>query len=130
MARVNKYRGVLRPIPLGKGSPDAATFVLYDIEEDRLRTRVADICLNYGLSRVQYSAFFGRLNRNLRQELALRIQGEVGLGSARVKIFPLCEEDLKDMWSLDRFHVDADQLKEEAEEREAPPRLRVVKVDD
>lgn len=130
MARVNRYKGILKPLPVGKGSPDAATFVLYDIEEDRLRTRVSEICLDYGLERIQYSAFLGRLNRNRRQELALRIQGEIGTGSARVRIFPLCEDDLRDMWIHDRFHVDADRLKEEAEGRDEAPRLRVVKADE
>ena len=38
--------------------------LIYDIENDRLRTRVAGICLDYGLERIQFSAFFGKLNRN------------------------------------------------------------------
>jgi hypothetical protein len=45
--------------------------LIYDIENDRLRTRIADACMDYGLERIQFSAFFGKLNRNRRQELAL-----------------------------------------------------------
>ena len=62
---------MLKPLPLGKGSPEVSLVLIYDIENDRLRTRVADVCLDYGLERIQFSAFFGKLNRNRRQELAL-----------------------------------------------------------
>ncbi len=54
--------------------------LIYDIEDDRLRTRASEICLDYGLERIQFSAFFGKLNRNRRQELALRLQREMGAG--------------------------------------------------
>ena len=57
--------------------------LLYDIEDDRLRTRIADICMDYGLERIQFSAFFGKLNRNRRQELALKLQNELGDESGR-----------------------------------------------
>ncbi len=36
-------------------------FLVYDIPEDRLRAKVADYCLDFGLDRVQYSAFAGAL---------------------------------------------------------------------
>jgi hypothetical protein len=45
----------------------------------------------------QFSAFFGRLNRNRRQELSLRVQSEIGNRSARVRVIPVCEDDLKDI---------------------------------
>ncbi|HTX75568.1 MAG TPA: CRISPR-associated endonuclease Cas2 [Terracidiphilus sp.] len=103
--------------------------LIYDIEEDRTRTRVADICLDYGLERIQFSAFFGRLNRNRRQELSLRVQAEIGDQSARVRVIPVCEDDLKDMWIFDQYRRDADELKEaESESARKPelPRLRVL----
>jgi len=31
--------------------------VIYDIVDDGLRSKVADTCLDYGLARIQYSAF-------------------------------------------------------------------------
>jgi len=127
VARKNRYTGVLKPLPLGKGSPEVSLVLIYDIENDRLRTRVADICLDYGLERIQFSAFFGKLNRNRRQELALKVQNEIGDESGRVRIIPVCEQDLKDMWMLDQFRRDADKLKAEAETRDrAKPRLRVL----
>ncbi len=129
MARKNKYSGVLKPLPLGKGSPEVSLVLIYDIEDDRLRTRVADVCLNYGLERIQFSAFFGKLNRNRRQELALRVKNELGGENGRVRIIPVCEEDLKDMWVLDQYRRDADELKAEAERREVP-KLRVLASED
>jgi len=37
--------------------------VLYDVSSDRIRTKIATACEDYGLDRVQYSAFYGRLSR-------------------------------------------------------------------
>jgi CRISPR-associated protein Cas2 len=132
MARKNRYTGVLKPLQVGRGSPEVSLVLIYDIENDRLRTRASEICLNYGLDRIQFSAFFGKLNRNRRQELALKLQNELGDESARIRIIPVCEEDLKDMWVLDQYRRDADQLKAEAEERQlkSAPRLRVLRQDD
>jgi CRISPR-associated protein Cas2 len=117
MAHKNRYTGILKPLPVGKGSTEVSVVLLYDIENDRLRTRTSDICLDYGLERIQFSAFFGKLNRNRRQELALRLRDELGDESGRIRIIPVCEQDLKDMWVLDQYRRDADQLKaEKAEE--------------
>lgn len=132
MARKSRYSGVLKPLPVGHGSPEISLVLIYDIEDDRLRTRVSDICLNYGLGRIQFSAFFGRLNRNRRQELALRLMNEVGSDAARIRIIPVCAEDLKDMWVLDQYRRDAEELKSEAEAKEtaALPRLRVLRQEE
>jgi len=124
MARKNRYSGVLKPQALGRGSPEISCFLIYDIEDDKLRNRAADICLNYGLERVQFSAFFGKLNRNLRQELCLRLQREFGEKSARVRIIPVCQADLKDMWVLDQYRLDEPSAPEP--ER---PRLKVLTQD-
>lgn len=108
MARKNRYAGVLQPRPVGKGSPEVSLVLVYDIEDDRIRNRVSDICLDYGLERIQYSAFFGKLNRNRRQELALRIQEEIGPERARIRVFQICEDDLKDMWQFEQYGSNAD----------------------
>lgn len=86
MARKNRYTGVLKPLQQGRGSPEVSLVLIYDIEDDRLRTRVANVCMNCGLDRIQFSAFFGKLNRNRRQELALRLQNDLGKESVRVRI--------------------------------------------
>jgi CRISPR-associated protein Cas2 len=128
MPRKNRYTGVLKPLPVGKGSPEVSLVLIYDIEDDRLRTRTSEICLDYGLERIQFSAFFGKLNRNRRQELALRLQRELGDESGRIRIIPVCEQDLKDMWVLDQYRRDADELKAEADSER--PRLRILSPED
>ena len=130
MARKNRYTGVLRPLPVGKGSPEVSVVLIYDIENDRLRTRASDICLDYGLERIQFSAFFGKLNRNRRQELALKLKNEMGGEAARIRIIPVCEEDVKDMWVLEQYRRDADVLKAEAAGRYEEPRLRVLRQEE
>lgn len=71
------------------------SLVIYDIPDDRLRAKVADICLDYGLDRIQYSAFMGELNRNRQEELLQKIKRRVGKKAANVQLFPLCEKDLR-----------------------------------
>ena len=128
MAHKNRYTGVLKPLLQGKGAPEVSGVLLYDIEEDRLRARIADVCIDYGLERIQFSAFFGKLNRNRRQELALRVQNELGGESGRVRIIPVCEQDLKDMWVLEQYRRDADEVKAESDREK--PRLRVLVAED
>lgn len=128
MARRNRYSGILKPLAVGKGTPEAAILLIYDIEEDKLRTKVSDICQDYGLARIQFSAFFGKLNRNRRQELALKLRREVGARSARIRIVPVCEQDLKDMWVFDQFRRDAEELKAAA--NVMAPVLRILRQDE
>ena len=50
------------------------TLVIYDVEDDRARTRVAEACKDFGLERIQYSCFRGRLSQNKREELYERMR--------------------------------------------------------
>jgi CRISPR-associated protein Cas2 len=69
-------------------------FVIYDIQDDKQRAKVADACKDYGLRRVQFSTFFGDLNRNRQEELMQRVRRIVGDGEAYVLLLPTCERDL------------------------------------
>lgn len=69
--------------------------VVYDIPSDRLRAKVADICLDYGLERIQYSAFLGELSHNRQGELLQKLRRQVGKREANVQLFPICEKDLR-----------------------------------
>jgi len=69
------------------------TFVIYDVVENRVRTKIADTCLDYGLERIQYSAFRGDLSANRRQELALKLKDRFGKAEGCIHILPLCEKD-------------------------------------
>jgi thiamine-monophosphate kinase len=43
--------------------------VIYDIVEDKIRNKIADVCLDFGLRRIQYSAFLGELTHNQKGTL-------------------------------------------------------------
>jgi len=73
------------------------TLVIYDIVEDRVRTKIADTCFDYGLTRIQYSAFAGLLNRNKREELFLRLRDRLGTDYGKILIQPVCGKDVGDL---------------------------------
>ena len=68
--------------------------LIYDVPNDRLRTKIADICLDYGLTRIQYSAFFGELSHNRQGEILQKMKRRIGKQEANVQLFPVCERDL------------------------------------
>ncbi|NWG18447.1 MAG: CRISPR-associated endonuclease Cas2 [Chloroflexi bacterium] len=67
--------------------------LIYDIENDRVRTKVADACLDYGLDRIQFSAFAGHLSRNHREELMLRIENLLGDTKGNIRLIPIAIKD-------------------------------------
>ena len=73
------------------------TLVIYDIENDRIRLRISETCLDYGLVRIQYSAFLGILNRNNREELFLRLTSILDDNAGKIMLQPICHKDVKDV---------------------------------
>lgn len=71
------------------------TYVLYDIEDDRVRGKVADACLDYGLARLQYSVFVGPLSKNRREEIFARLLDLLGEEAGKLIVQPVCESDVK-----------------------------------
>jgi CRISPR-associated protein Cas2 len=69
--------------------------LVYDIEEDRRRTKIADACLDYGLDRIQYSAFAGVLTRNHQEELMLKIRDLLEETPAKVHLYAIDEKAWK-----------------------------------
>ena len=67
--------------------------VIYDITDDAKRTRVADVCLDYGLDRIQYSAFVGRLSATHQDELMLKLKKTLGRKPGNIQLFPICGKD-------------------------------------
>lgn len=63
--------------------------LIYDIPDDRARQRIADACLDYGLQRIQYSAFSGDLSRAHQRELFNEIRKRLGRKPGNVQLFPL-----------------------------------------
>jgi CRISPR-associated protein Cas2 len=68
--------------------------LIYDIPDDRIRHRVSERCKDYGLDRIQYSAFAGDLDRNRREELMLRLAKTLGKKPGNVRLQPVCTRDL------------------------------------
>lgn len=67
--------------------------LIYDIEHDGTRQKIADLCLDYGLDRVQYSSFTGDLKRTHQEELMLKIKKKLGKRAGDIRLIPICEKD-------------------------------------
>jgi len=67
--------------------------LVYDIADDRIRAKIADACLDYGLDRIQFSAFTGQLSRNHQEELMLHIAKLLGKKPGNVMLIPVCDRD-------------------------------------
>lgn len=76
--------------------------VIYDIPDDKIRTKIADFCLDYGLDRIQYSAFIGDLSNNHQEELMLKLGRRLGKAPGRIDLFPICKEDWRSRISIHR----------------------------
>lgn len=74
--------------------------LIYDIPDDRVRTKIADFCLDYGLDRVQYSAFMGELSTNHQEELMLKITQRLGKAAGKIDLFPICKQDWRARMSV------------------------------
>jgi CRISPR-associated protein Cas2 len=70
-------------------------WVLYDIKEDRARTKISKICKKTGLYRVQYSVFLGTLEANTRDTLKLQIEELMNEETDSVYIFPMSKNELQ-----------------------------------
>lgn len=71
------------------------TFVIYDITENRTRNKIFRTCKDYGLIHIQYSAFFGELNHNRREELHKRLKRILGQKEGKFVILPVCDKDMQ-----------------------------------
>jgi CRISPR-associated protein Cas2 len=67
--------------------------IIYDIPDDRVRVKVADTCLDYGLDRLQYSAFHGDISRNLQGELFKKAKKLLGRRPGNIQLISICETD-------------------------------------
>lgn len=87
---------------------ETALYVFYEIESDKIRNRVANVCKDYGLERIQFSGFLGTLTKNRREELHLKLKNTLGKKPGRVLLQPVCEKDFK---SLKEFINEAEENK-------------------
>ncbi len=70
------------------------TLVIYDITDDRIRNRVAKVCKQHGLSRIQKSAFLGEISSARRKELSVKLRKTLGKEKGNIQIFVICKMDI------------------------------------
>lgn len=70
-------------------------WVLYDIENDKIRNKISKICKQTGLYRVQLSVFLGTLNSNEKDILELKLKDIIDEEKDSVYIFPMSKDELK-----------------------------------
>lgn len=66
--------------------------VIYDITHDGTRTKIARACEDYGLDRLQFSAFGGELSRQLQRELMRKVTHLMRRKSGVVTLYPIGKE--------------------------------------
>jgi len=71
------------------------TLVIYDISEDKVRNKVGEVCKDYGLERIQWSAFFGLTDRNRREEMMLKFRQVLGKTEGIINMYVICDKDLR-----------------------------------
>lgn len=69
------------------------TWILYDIGVTRARTKVAKLCQQFGLYRVQLSCFLGDINQTQLKELSVHIDDLIDQENDKVYIFPISKDD-------------------------------------
>jgi len=70
-------------------------WVMYDIEIDKSRTKVAKLCKQAGLYRVQFSVFLGTIDANQKDTLQLQIEQLINEETDSVYIFPMSKAELQ-----------------------------------
>jgi CRISPR-associated protein Cas2 len=69
--------------------------VIYDITDDNLRALVAETLKDYGLQRIQYSAFIGDLRRDELNSLIVDLKNLIRDLKENVQLYPLCDTCFK-----------------------------------
>lgn len=70
-------------------------WVLYDIENDRARTRAAKCCKQAGLYRVQLSVFLGEISTTEKDALQLQLEELINPDKDKVYVFPMSRDELR-----------------------------------
>jgi CRISPR-associated protein Cas2 len=70
-------------------------WVMYDIKKDKPRNKVAKLCKQAGIYRVQYSVFLGTLEENEKDTLRLEIEELIDIETDSVYIFSMSKNELK-----------------------------------
>jgi CRISPR-associated protein Cas2 len=90
-------------------------WLIYDICENKKRTKVAKLCRQKGLIRVQKSVFLGNINETQLKAAVSESESIIDRETDSVYVFPFCQEDFKKIQLLgvafDKAFVN-DEIKE------------------
>jgi len=81
-------------------------WVIYDISEDRERTKIAKACEQYGLYRIQKSVFLGDLPPHCADEIAEFSRELIDENTDAVFILPCCQADFDKRITVGRKDFD------------------------
>lgn len=70
--------------------------VFYDVPSNRIRRKVADACMDYGLDRTQFSAFVGDIAPGHQRELMLKLQNLLGDQPGALLLIPIDRQEWHD----------------------------------
>jgi len=70
-------------------------WVIYDIKKDKPRNKIAKLCLQAGLYRVQKSVFLGTLEDNDKDTLELQLDEWLDPETDSIYIFPMSKNELR-----------------------------------
>jgi len=74
--------------------------VAYDIEENKIRTNLAEVLQYYGLSRIQYSVFAGDITiNNMKKMNDILFSFDLN-DDDNITVFPICEKCNKDIKTI------------------------------
>ncbi len=70
-------------------------WVMYDIKKDKARTKIAKLCQQTGLYRVQYSVFLGNFDKNQFDTLSLQVEELMDESVDSIYMFPMSKDELQ-----------------------------------
>ncbi len=71
-------------------------WVMYDIKNDKIRSKISKYCVQAGLNRVQFSVFLGKMEPNQKDTLTLQCRQLFNSETDSIYIFPMSKDELKD----------------------------------
>jgi CRISPR-associated endonuclease Cas2 len=73
---------------------------LYDIPDDALRQRVANLLQDRGLARIQRSVYLGRASAGRRALIVDELLELVGQQAARIHLIPLSSDEVRNILTI------------------------------
>ena len=75
---------------------EMVTLVVYDVSDNKVRTKICESCKDHGLTRVQWSVFRGKIGKSMRQRLLDHLQGLVtDVPGSNVQMYVMNDKDFE-----------------------------------